>query len=443
MERNRLVSAGLLLCLLGTGVAQTKPKDRSSGGTVRHHRVQEEVSTTSPLVTAAEQAIEKQDYGTAEAKLKEATASDPKDYQAWFDLGYVYDRTQRADLAQDAYQHAVDAKPDVFESNLNLGLLLAAKNDPAAEKYLSAATQLKPLTRPNEGHARAWMALGRFLESSKPESALVAYGEAGKLRPTDAAPHLGAAVILGRQAKYPDAEAEFKRALERDPRSSEALTGLVNVALQQKHYDEAEILLKQRLAADPNDAAAHAQLGRVLAAQDKYPEAAAELEAGLAASPDDLGAMRQLANIYAAAKQWDKAMPLYARLVQAQPKDAELRHMVGVALLEQHKFSEAEQQLAASANLDRTRSSVYSDLAVAASEAHDYQTAIKALDVRGQYLPESPGTYFLRATAYDNLHLFKEASEFYKRFLQSAAGKFPDQEWQARHRLKAIDPKPK
>jgi Tfp pilus assembly protein PilF len=403
--------------------------------------VQEEESTSSPLVTAAEQAIDKQDYATAEAKLKEATASDPKDYQAWFYLGYVYDRTQHVDLAQDAYQHAVNAKPEVFESNLNLGLVLAAKKDPAAEKYLSAATQLKPLTKPNDGHARAWLALAHFLENSKPESALVAYGEAAKLRPVDAEPHLGAALILGREGKYPEAEAEYRRASELDPKSSDALTGLVTVALEQKHYDQAEALLKKQLAADPNDAAAHTQMGRVLAAEGKYPEATTELEAGLVASPNDPAAMRELAAIYAAAKQWDKAMPLYAKLVQAQPRDAELRHMVGVALINQHKFPEAEQQLVTSANLDRSRSAVYGDLAVAAGEAHDYQMVIKALDARAQYLPETPATYFLRATAYDNLHLFKEASEFYKRFLQSAGGQLPDQEWQARHRLKAIDPK--
>ena len=432
-----------MVCLLGTGVAQTKPKDQSSGGTVRHHRVQEEETATSALVTAAEQAIDKQDYATAEAILKEATASDPKDYQAWYYLGYVYDRTQRAGLAQNAYQHAVDAKPDVFESNLNLGLLLAAKNDPAAEKYLSAATQLKPLAKPNEGHGRAWMALAHFLENSKPEPALIAFAEAGKLRPTDAEPHLGAARILARAHKYPEAEAEFRRASELDPKSQEALAGLVDVALEQKHYDQAEALLKKRVAADPNDAAAHTQLGRVLAAAGKYPEATTELETGLAASPNDPAALRELAGIYAAAKQWDKAMPLYAKLVEAQPKDAELRHIVGIALMGQHKFPEAEQQLAMSANLDRSRSAVYGDLAVAAGEAHDYQMVIKALDARAQYLPESPATYFLRATAYDNLHLFKEASEFYKRFLQSAGGQLPDQEWQARHRLKAIDPKSK
>jgi len=66
---------------------------------------------------------------------------------------------------------------------------------------------------------------------------------------------------------------------------------------------------------------------------------------------------------------------------------------------------------------------------------------IRALDERAKFLPEIPVGYFLRATAYDHLHDLKNASANYHRFLEVADGKFPDQEWQAKHRLIAIEPK--
>jgi hypothetical protein len=62
------------------------------------------------------------------------------------------------------------------------------------------------------------------------------------------------------------------------------------------------------------------------------------------------------------------------------------------------------------------------------------------LDERAKHLPEIPATYFLRATSYDNLKVKPKAIENYQRFLATDAGKMPDQEWQARHRLIAIDP---
>jgi hypothetical protein len=38
------------------------------------------------------------------------------------------------------------------------------------------------------------------------------------------------------------------------------------------------------------------------------------------------------------------------------------------------------------------------------------------------------------------LKAVKQAVEYYQRFLAADAGKLPDQEWQARHRLIALDP---
>jgi hypothetical protein len=63
------------------------------------------------------------------------------------------------------------------------------------------------------------------------------------------------------------------------------------------------------------------------------------------------------------------------------------------------------------------------------------------LDARAKSLPEIPITYFLRASAYDHLRDVKKAVANYKLFLQAANGKYPDQEWQAKHRMIALQPK--
>ena len=64
-----------------------------------------------------------------------------------------------------AYRKSVAAKPDVFESNLNLGLQLAKSGQPDAEQFLRAATQLKPTSHVAEGQARAWLSLAHVLEA--------------------------------------------------------------------------------------------------------------------------------------------------------------------------------------------------------------------------------------------------------------------------------------
>ena len=142
---------------------------QESTPTVRHHRVVETVpdETSSPEVDQAETAMQHNDFTTAEALLQKAVTAKPGDYRAWFDLGYVYNATNRIPEATEAYRKAVAAKPDVFESNLNLGMLLARQGATAeAATYLKAATQLKPTTHPDESLARAWQALGRVEEST-------------------------------------------------------------------------------------------------------------------------------------------------------------------------------------------------------------------------------------------------------------------------------------
>ena len=60
---------------------------------------------------------------------------------------------------------------------------------------------------------------------------------------------------------------------------------------------------------------------------------------------------------------------------------------------------------------------------------------LDALTMRSKFAAETPATYFLWATANDNLHRNKQALEYYRLFLKSASGKFPDEEWQARQRI--------
>ena len=100
--------------------------------------------TTPPEIAQAEDAIQKNDFTGAETLLKKALDEDPHNYQAWFDLGFVLNRLGRADESIAAYRKSVAAKPDVFESNLNLGLMLVRANNPEAEQFLRAATTLKP-----------------------------------------------------------------------------------------------------------------------------------------------------------------------------------------------------------------------------------------------------------------------------------------------------------
>jgi Tfp pilus assembly protein PilF len=414
--------------------------------TIRHHRVAVTDDEFPPEIRQAEEALDKKDYAAAEKLLTTVTVRDAKSYRAWFDLGFLYNVQSRTDDSIAAYRKAVAAKPDIFESNLNLGLMLARTDNPEAETYLRAATKLKPTDKTEDGLSRAWLSLAHVLEANKPEDAVAAYREAIHLQPGNAETHLALGALLEKQKDENNAEQEYQLALKLAPpagasSSSEAATALANLYMQEKRFPEAETMLRKLTVARPAEATLHVQLGRVLAAGGKYDEAASEMEAGLKLTPGDTSAVRDLADIYALQKKNANSEPLYRELLKTTPNDAVLHHSLGKSLLDQHKFPEAQAEFLAAIKLKPDFGGAYGDLAAAADQNKDYPLVISALDARAKFLPELPFGYFLRATAFDHLRDRKNAAIQYHKFLETAEGKYPDQEWQARHRLIAIEPK--
>lgn len=410
----------------------------NSSRTIRRTKILKEAS--SPELEPAEAAIQKQDFATAESLLQKLVDREPANYVGWFDLGFVENALGKTDASIAAYRKSVAAKPDVFESNLNLGLQLAKTGQPDAEQFLRAATQLKPTDHVAEGQYRAWLSLAQVLAKRSPEDAIGAYHQAATLQPKESEPHLGAGLLLEEENKFADAEQEYKQAFALDPKS-DALTGLANIYMRGRRFPEAEEYLRKLIASNPEYAAAHVQLGRVLEAEGKHDDAIAELETGAKLAPADEALQRDLAEVYTAAGKNDRAEVAYRSLLTAHPNDAGLHHSLGKALLRQKKFTDAQPEFLAAIKLKPDFGEAYGDLAFTASENKDYPLTVKALDVRVKFLPEVPMTYFLRASALDHLRDYKQAAVNYHLFLKSADGKYPDQEWQARHRLITIEPK--
>ena len=250
-------------------------------------------------------------------------------YQAWFDLGFVLNRLARADESIAAYRKSVAAKPDVFESNLNLGLMLVRVNHPDAEQFLRAATTLKPTNHVEEGQARAWLALAHLLESKKPEDAFEAYRKASELTPKDPEPISPPACCTSGKRNSPLPKRNTNKCLALDPQGTdrhdtEAAIGLTNVYMKSGRLGEAEPLLRRLAAERPDDAGIHLQLGRVLDAQGKKDDAITEIQTALKLTPADSAAQRDLADHAGRSKKLPDADKSIATLSAGHPNDPEL-----------------------------------------------------------------------------------------------------------------------
>ena len=390
-------------------------------------------------LTQAETAIDQQQWPAAEAILRKLVTANAKDARAWFDLGYVMHEQKNYPEAIAAYRGAVAAQPESFECNLNLGMMLAHENHPDAAKYLEKATRLKPTgAHPQESLARAWAAVAEVQEKDAP-SALNAWAHAVELSP-DLQLKLAYGEALQKSGDLAGAEREFRKAIDLQPDSADALAALANICMRAKRFPEAEDTLRRLVSAAPQNETAHLQLGRVLSAEIKNNAAEVELQKALALKPDDWDALRELALVQERSKQWVAAEKSYRALLIHFPNDADLHNGLGSVLLRQLKYGDARNEFILCVKLQPDWGEAYGQLALAASGNKEYELAIKSLDARKKLLPEPPASLFLRATYYDHLRLFAEAVENYKAFLAISNGQFPDEEWEARHRLIAIEP---
>jgi predicted Zn-dependent protease len=386
-------------------------------------------------VLDAEAAIVKSDWKAAEAALKPWLAVHPDDPRALFDAGYVADAQNRLDDAAGLYRRAVDANPQSFEAHASFGLLLARQGKlPEARTELAAATALDPGDAGSAAKARAWRALARIDSASDPAEASNDLLEALKLSPETPSDTLLAASLADQAGQFDAAETAYRRVLATDPKSAPANAGLAHLLIARKQYPEAETFLRAALAQSPDDPALTAQLATVLAVQNKA-EALPLIQKLHDAHPANNAITRMLAEMLAEAEDSTGSDHYDIALLAATPDDPALLIAHGQNLIRQLKYAAAFAAFDKATRLDPASPEGWSGLAFAASKTNQPAITLHALTMRSKYLPEVPSTYFLWATAYDSLHDKKSAAAYYHHFLDSSAGKFPDQEWQARQRL--------
>ena len=395
----------------------------------------------SEQVAGAEADLVKSDWKAAQAKLESWLAAHPADARALFDLGYVTDAQNRLDDAASLYHRAVEANPQLFEAHLSLGLLLARQNKLAeARLELTAATILDPGDAGPAMKARAWRALAQIDRKTDTTQASNDLLEALKLTPETPDDTLLAANLAEQAGQYAAAETAYRRILAKDPKSAPANAGLAHLLIAHKLYPEAETLLRAALEQSPDDPALTAQLATVLAAQDKA-EALPLIQKLHDTHPADSAITGMLAEVLAEAGDPAGSDQLYLGLLAASPNDPALLIGHGQNLIRQLKYAQAFAVFDKATQLEPANADGWSGLAFAASRTNQPSITLHALTMRSKYLPEIPSTYFLWATAYDALHQ-KAAATYYHHFLDSSAGKFPDQEWQARQRLILLEKKP-
>lgn len=431
-----------LWCATGIAVAQLPAGTRDAADTSK-------ADAQSAKVREAEAALQQGDFPAAVKLLTTLAAERPNDPQVLYDLGFAAERTGDDAAATKAYEGAIAAAPGIAEPKLALGLL-----DARAGRTEKAHGELAAVSQTESGapqvRARAYRALAQLDESAHPVDASSELLAAIKLTgetPEDVAL---SATLAERAGDASGAEAAYRRVLAKNPEDVEAATGLAHVLERSGKPAEAEAVLEAPLKAHPADPRIVAQMASVYAAEGKAKDAI-PLLVQLRADPkfaNDPALARQLARLYAVDNQNAEAEQVFRSVLAhdaSAAEDGSLLDDLGSVLVRQQKYVEAEAVLSKAVSLrgsfltPAALGDAAGHLAFAASKNARPQAVLQALALRATVLPNSGPSLFLEATAHDTLHQYREAERAYRAFLAIAGGQFPDQEFQAKHRLIALE----
>lgn len=391
-------------------------------------------SRQDALFRQAREAFNKQECDTATRLLNELIALEPKDAAAHFLLAYCYYEMGKKPEAIAAFEKTIELDPTYVPARHNLALLLIQTN-----QFERAAEELKKSLEIEAGPPKTRLVYGQVLERlGKNAEAQAQYQQIANWADSELEVRKGLARTALALGQHTEAEAQFRKWLAADPGSGDARLGVAKALLGQGKARDAIPIMREYVDQVRSDLEARILLGQLYLEAGQKEFGIAELRGVLEIDPKNQEALGSLADGLASAERWTEAAPLYARLTELEPRKPEYFYRLGQARLHAREFEAAQDAFLRAIQLKPDYADALSELAGGLVVAERYAQALPVLDRLAQLRPDTPGTLFLRALCYDHLHQPAPAVEFYQKFLGSSDGQHPDQEFQARSRIRIL-----
>ena len=370
----------------------------------------------------------------AEALFRKAVETSPDQFSAHFNLALALSIQQKDEEAIAQLRRTLELKPGLYEADINLATLLLRNNRPGdAVPILRDA--LNGAADSPQKSGRVNLLLAQALEATHElPDAETHYRKTLELDPNSAVAHAGLAHVAMMESHLADAALHYRKAAEAD---AHYRAGLLDVAaaFERKNDLTSAIALYKEF---PEDAGARQRLAKLLVDSGETAAAIPALEAAVATAPTAANRLA-LADAYKLNKQTDKAIQQLQLAAAADPANYDIRMDLGRELRDQRRFAAATDQFAAAAKIRPDSVKAWNELAAVLIVNEDYANGLAALDRVRALGNEVPGDFFYRAISLEKLKQPKPALDAYRQFLDTDGGKMPDQEFQARQRIRIIE----
>jgi serine/threonine-protein kinase len=232
--------------------------------------------------------------------------------------------------------------------------------------------------------------------------------------------------VLRGTGEYQQALVQYKRALELEPTSDDAVAGLAAAYDSLGKTKEAEATYRKAIALRPKYWLGYNSLGFFYFSHGRYPEAAEMFAQVVSVAPDSFRGWSNLGGAYVAEGRYAEAIPLLLHSISVRPTEAAYSNLA-TAYFELRRFAEAVEAYNEALHSNEQNYAIWGNLGVAYDFAGDrdraekaYQRAISMAMSSLEVNPNDPGVYGDLATYYSSLGKKPLALETLNRALRLA-----------------------
>ena len=233
------------------------------------------------LIMRGDIELQRDEPAAAIEDLRAVLRDQPNAVEVQRSLAHAYIANGQSALAEDTLRAATQAAPAYAPARIDLAqLLLQTGRGDAATALLEEAVR----SAPQEASTREAL-VRAYLAKHDLARARAAAEDLTTLWPAAAAGPYLAGLVAQQQARIDDAERDFERALQLQPTSMDALSGLARLQLAHGQGAAAVARVRAYALAHPADPPAANLLGEALIATRSYAEATQELDHAIQLAP--------------------------------------------------------------------------------------------------------------------------------------------------------------
>ena len=344
-------------------------------------------------------ALAKNDVTTARTDFERVVHLAPQAEQGHSALGAVLVRMGDMTRGIRELEKALAMKPSDQVAQLNLAM--AYTQTGAFDKALPLFAKLD--TSSNGGNtalSSASLAMyARALAPTHPDAAIRKMQAALKSAPDNADLQDELGSLYAQQARWPQAEQCFHRAIDLNENLASAHLHL-GIVLDRQHESGAIEEMQRASQLAPDNLEVMIEFGTLLVASGQLPQAIEVLHHAASVHPDSEAATYQLALALQQTGDTQAAIPLFEKVVAAEPGNAAALTNLGMACLQQQKAKDAIPYLQKAIQLDPKRVTAHQNLAAAYIQLNQVDDAIEQLRAALKLAPDMPALHYNLGLAY-------------------------------------------